>query len=140
LAFVAFTAMVIATAGCSSSNGHSGRIRLAGSVSCDGKPLDHGSVLFARVSDHDVASSPIRPGGRFMASLLPGDYDIAVRCVASSTTSEATVGWAEPKSLIPEKYGDAKTSGLRVTAAAGMQPIRLDLSRSSEPAARPIAR
>lgn len=132
--------LVAATVGCSSSSRDRGRIRVSGSVACDGEPLGHGSVLFARVSDRDVASSPIRPGGKFTASLLPGNYDIAVRCVASSTTSDATVDWAEPKSLIPERYGDAKTSGLKVTAAAGMQPIQLDLSRSSEPAARPTAR
>ena len=86
-------------------------------------------MLFARIGDRDVASAPIRSGGSFTATLLPGDYDVAVRCVAADESAESAANWAEPKSLIPEKYTDAKTSGLRVTAASGMQPIKLDLAR-----------
>lgn len=35
----------------------------------------------------------------------------------------------DPENLIPEKYTDANTSGLRVTASVGMPAIRLDLTR-----------
>lgn len=129
LRFVVAMTMLATTLGCSSSSRDRGRIRVAGSVAFEGTPLDHGSVLFARIGDRDVASAPVRPGGRFTVSLLPGDYDIAVRCVASATTAEPAMDWSEPKSLIPEKYADAKASGLKVIAAPGMPPITLDLAR-----------
>lgn len=121
--------LAAAAVGCSSSSRDRGRIPVSGSVAFDGKPLGHGSVLFARSGDRDVASAPIRSGGKFTATLLPGDYDVAVRCLAVDPSADSTPDWAEPKSLIPEKYTDAKTSGLKVSASAGMPPIRLDLKR-----------
>jgi len=102
---------------------------MSGSVVFDGKPLSHGSVLFARIGDRDVASAPIRSGGTFMATLLPGDYAVAVRCLERVELTDSTPDWVQPKSLIPEKYTDTKTSGLQVTASPGMPPLRLDLAR-----------
>lgn len=121
--------VVVAAVGCSSSSRDRGRIRVSGWVAFDGKPLGHGNVLFARIGDRDVASAPIRPGGTFMAALLPGDYAVAVRCLERSEVTESTPDWAQPKSLIPEKYTDTKSSGLKVTASVGMAPLRIDLAR-----------
>ena len=125
---MAMMIVAMAAAGCSSGR-DAGRIRVAGSVSFDGKPLGHGAVLFARTGDRDVASTPIRAGGAFTVALLPGDYDVAVRCFAAADSTQTSADWESPKSLIPEKYVDAATSGLKVTAAAGMPPIRLELAR-----------
>jgi hypothetical protein len=126
--FAAMT-FVVAAAGCSASSRDRGRIRVSGSVSFDGKPLAHGSVLFAGSGEGDVASAPIRSDATFVATLLPGDYAVAVRCLERSELTASTPDWVQPKSLIPEKYTDTKTSGLKVTASAGMPPIRLDLLR-----------
>ena len=66
--------------------------------------------------------------GWVTASLLPGDYDVAVRCFAADGSAQPAAQWETRKSLIPEKYADASTSGLKVKASAGMPPIKLDLA------------
>jgi hypothetical protein len=60
-------------------------------------------------------------------TLLPGEYKVAVRSFAAGDPNAEGIVDRPPQSLIPTKYGDSKTSGLAVTAAEGMEPIKLEL-------------
>lgn len=116
-----------------------GKVLVTGTVKYDRTPLPRGSVLF-RPTTGDGGSGPIKSEGRFSVALLPGEYQLLVRCDDGSATISEQGEYMPGKSLIPERYGDAATSDLTVTVAPGMQPLQIDLSRSSEPAARPTAR
>jgi len=131
LAWRGWTVMTLivacAVAGCARTSDDGGRVRVRGTVAYRGEPVPRGTVLFASVGSRDVASTPIREGGAFEVLLLPGDYGAAVRCFADEQPTENPALWSSPKSLLPEKYADAATSGLTVTAAVGMKPIRLEI-------------
>lgn len=121
--------MVMATVGCWRAAQDPRRLPVSGVVTSEGKPLERGSVLFAATEGTDVATAPIREGGRFTTTLLPGEYRVAVRSYAAGDPDAEGISTSPPKSLIPVRYGDAKTSGLKVTAANGMPPVTLELGR-----------
>ena len=116
-----------------------GKVLVTGTVTLDGTPLPRGSVLF-RPKTGDGGSGPVKSAGRFSVTLLPGEYQLLVRCDDGSATISEQGEYVPGKSLIPERYGDAATSELTVTVAPDMQPMRVELSSTSEPHAQPIAR
>ena len=54
------------------------------------------------------------PGGESKEGAVPGEYRVSV------IKQELTPGQMDPKNLLPPKYMSARTSGLEVTVAAGV--------------------
>ena len=111
-------------------------VPVSGRVTLDGKPLEFGSVMIQPAAG-PAARSTIGPGGTFTASTFaPGDGAIVgpatvrVACYeqqrpgAKASDGELALG----KSLVPEKYTQFETSGIRVTIAAGMAPLEIELT------------
>lgn len=106
-----------------------------GTVTLDGQPLPHGMV----------GLEPLEPGagrsangaikdGHFelatsasAAGVVVGKYRVSVQSVSQEKTSSPAEMAKPPKSLIPKKYNDIKTSGLEVEVTKGMQPVELKL-------------
>lgn len=121
--------IVTGVAGCSGRRTKPGYVTVNGIVRYEGKPLQSGSVLFAPAVPGDTGMALIETNGSFSVMLAPGDYTVAVRCYKEDATASERDVYTPPTSLIPERYTDAKTSGLTVSATGGMAPVSLSLSR-----------
>jgi len=114
------------TVGCSS-----GKLPLAsagGKVTYQGKPLEFGTILFQPTGGGLTARGEIQPDGTFVLGTYSdgdgaviGKHKISITCndtqrpgYTLAPGAEATVG----KSLIPEKYTEAETSGLQAEVTA----------------------
>lgn len=116
--------------------GKSGLVSVSGTVTLDGKPLQTGSVSFQPVGEGPMGYGTIRSDGTYTVytgtqeGLPPGEYRVTV--VATGPMPEPTPQNPEPlpQSLIPLKYGSAKTSGLTFTA--GSSQGRFDIALTSQ--------
>lgn len=124
-------------AGCGDLSRDAGRVR--GTVVLDGKPLTSGNVI-ARPSTGDRgAKGAIQPDGSFMLStvehgdsIVPGEHHLAVIAYQPNTTRDDSPEAAR-KLLVPTRYTDPSTSGLKVNVITGEEhSIELHLS-TSEP-------
>lgn len=111
-------------------------VKVAGTVTLDGKPLESGFVQFQPASGQ-VASGEIGPGGRFVLSthasgdgVLPGTYQVTVVAYdpeASEQTSEHLI--------VPLRYTRSGSSGLEVTVFPGSTtPVSIELESDEAPA------
>jgi hypothetical protein len=108
---------------------------VAGTVTCQGKPLNHGSVTFmpetggyGLPSTGDIAadgSFEMRTGVHKGVPL--GKYVVTVLCHEKSSDKQSRDIYAKPKSLIPEKYSAAARSGLRFEVKAGNNRYNISL-------------
>lgn len=112
----------MACGGCGKSLGP-GKVRVVGTVVHAGTPLPSGRVLFASAGNRGGGSAVINPGGRFTVALDPGDYSVAVRCFDGHDQLDENGNFIPAKSLTPDRYTDARTSGLSVTVTPGIKPI-----------------
>jgi hypothetical protein len=127
----------LASAGCGSNVGD-----ISGKVTYLKKELPAGTVM-VMASDGKPYSAQIQPDGMFTIKGVPvGAGKVSVTSVeapapAAKTskpgervgrlpTADVATG-AEPKSRIPEYYGDFNQSGLTVTVQSGLTPLNLDL-------------
>lgn len=109
-----------------------------GIVTCQGKPLDHGQVVFSPESgDKGVLSVgaitgggafEMRTGARDGAAL--GKHVVTVHCRQLATAQQAR-DLRDPKyvlpSLIPEKYGNDRESPLRFEVRSGSNDCPIEL-------------
>jgi hypothetical protein len=121
------------------NKGPAGLVPVSGKLTLDGKGWPkYGQINFSpvkTVEGHPVlpAMARINDDGTFAIltpaapGLVPGEYNIAIRCMLEAS-DERHAG----KSAIPERYGNPRTSGLKVTVAEGSQPIVLNLDLKSK--------
>ena len=113
-----------------------------GTVSFNGKPLDHGTVsFFPKAKGGQPAIGKISDGKFTMVTTVSapgvviGKYKVRIESVdgavemPSATAPPPKPGEKRPgpKSLIPEKYNDLATSGLTVDVFDGMDSIEWEL-------------
>ena len=118
-------------AGCGANDGAG----VTGKVLYDGQPLTTGSVTFHPVASGPLAIGDIQSDGTYSLSvgtesgLPPGEYRVTVG--ATGPMPEPTVAdpMPLPQSLIPARYGDVNTSGLKYTVAAGKNTIDISLGK-----------
>jgi hypothetical protein len=115
------------TTGCN-SGGLPNMVPIRGEVRLDGSPVAEGQVVYLPKdpSQGRQASGPIKPDGTFVLTTLKagdgamaGDYDIVVFGYGTDPGKGATSRAEMESSLqqgrasgLPERYADAKTSGL----------------------------
>jgi len=114
-------------------------IPVGGVVTVDGKPLTKGTITFQMKSTGDgalkrPAIGQIDAEGRFQLSTfqagdgaLPGHYTVVITAFENEPTAEEYAAGAKRKSLIPEKYSNAITSGLDAVVADGKSEFTFDL-------------
>ena len=125
-------ACLMPAAGC---NRRPGVMPVSGRVTFDGKPLGFGSVMIQPTAG-PAARGTIGTDGSFTVSTFaPGDgaiigpATVRVACYEQQRpgtpppAGELAIG----KSLIPEKYTQFATSGIAVTIATGMEPLKIEL-------------
>ena len=131
-------------AGCN-SNSLPNLVPVSGTVLLDGKPMPQGTIGFVPVDPTgEVASSPIVNGKFQMVTtassrgVVSGAYHIIISSHEPVALPDPSVPFQldpnnlppPPKSLIPEKYGNPKTSGLVTTVAPNMPPLLFELESS----------
>jgi hypothetical protein len=108
---------------------------VTGQVLYDGQPLTSGAVTFQPVAAGPLAIGDIQPDGEYALrtgdqdGLFPGEYLVTV--VATGPMPEPTEAnpMPLPKLLIPARYGDVNTSGLKYTVSPGVNRIDITLAR-----------
>lgn len=113
------------------------RIPCRGTVTFDGKPLDHGTVGFSPVDENvgRFAVGKIK-NGRFQMEttstspgVVTGKYRVRVESLEDSPLGPDGMPTGVAKNLLPTKYGDFKTSGLEVEVTKRTGPVVLDLKK-----------
>ena len=120
-------------------------------VTMDGKPLEGASILLTEVSGSrsaagitdasGVASIKSTEGG--WGGVFPGEYDVVIKKTERTTSSTPPPGaevsrdvppedqvYSISRELLPAKYGNAKTSGLKVSHANKKEHFEFDLSEN----------
>lgn len=109
---------------------------VSGTVTLDGLPVQRGTVAFTPVNQGMMAQGDIESDGSYKlhtnldTGLIPGEYSVRV----ISREPGVSIGGSPPipgDYIVPKKYGQASTSGLRFEVASGRNTIDLDLK--SEP-------
>jgi hypothetical protein len=94
--------------------------RVSGTVTCQGKPLGFGTIVFFHPSGH-AASAEIAADGTFTLTAYQGPNQISIECYEAdrpgSTKVRSRTG--HDKSLIPQRYTNYTSSGLAFEVKAG---------------------
>jgi hypothetical protein len=103
-----------------------GKVKLTGTVTCDGKILEGGVINFVAKQGPANGSAGISPKGGFTVFLVPGEYDVAVRDNSGMRPPDTAKGPPIfiPR-VVPERFTSANSSGLSVTAAADSKPVTI---------------
>jgi hypothetical protein len=107
-------------------NTPAGRVKLTGTVTCDGKLLEGGVINFVAKQGTANGSAGISQKGGFTVFLVPGEYDVAVRDNSGMRPPDTAKGLPifVPR-VVPEQFTSADSSGLSVTAAADSKPVTI---------------
>ena len=118
-------------------------------VTMDGTPLDGATILLSEASGSKsasgitdasgVASIKSTEGG--WGGVFPGEYDVVIKKIETSTSSTPPPGtevdrsappedqvYSITRELLPAKYGNAKTSGLKVSHANKKESFEFDIT------------
>lgn len=135
-AMIALGAMVLTVAGCGGKSDLS-LVPVEGSVTYQGKPLSHGSVVFkpGETTPGPQAVGQIQPDGSFGMKTAGQDgvaagceFVVTVHCRQEPTPEQAHDMTFIPQSLIPEKYSKEDQTPLRFEAKESSHeyPIKLE--------------
>jgi hypothetical protein len=130
---IATLPMVLAFLGLTGCNNlPAGLVPVSGKLTLDGKPWPkNGRISFSPVKPLEghpalPAAAKINDDGSFTIAtpvapgLVPGEYGVAILCWKEAP-DEGRAG----KSVVASRYGNVRTSGLKVTVAEGDKPIVL---------------
>jgi hypothetical protein len=125
----AFVLAVLGAPGCSGRPpAPPGAVWVDGEVRHVGAALPFGVVQF--FATDSVASGSVRiKAGRFGLYLKPGSYQVAIIAEEMPGHEDEKGGYVPAKSLIPERFGDIKTSKLEAEVRQSMGRLRFDLDR-----------
>ncbi|MCS7237827.1 MAG: carboxypeptidase-like regulatory domain-containing protein [Thermoguttaceae bacterium] len=131
-AYLAFVVL-----GCGGGSGRS-TVTVTGQVLLDGSPVPGATVMFTGPQGASPVTATTDSSGNFRIEAVPGPNGVAVSKVeAGGGAGEAELAPAEGteaaprKSLLPEKYGNPKTSGITIEVKPGMAPVKIELKSSS---------
>ncbi len=123
--------------GCSQPVSNPGGVGVSGVVTMNGAPLSKGTITFApdEPGTGTTATGVIGSSGAYQLGTAkagdgaqPGRYKVTVVSVDSEATMDEKGKPIPAKSAIPEKFGNAATSGLTATIEAdGPQTLDFDL-------------
>lgn len=130
--------MVSACLGCNKEMRLEGTVKVTGTVTFQGKPLEGASVAFSPIDMGRAASGKTDATGRFQLTSLkaddgamPGKYNVSVSKVEveNAMTADEAMKWFKEhsgpppggniKNALPDKYKDVKTSGLTAEVTEG---------------------
>ena len=136
--------------GCSKAQGLKGLVKVKGTITLDGSPLEGASIVFVPTTMSDEvrsASGTSDASGNFEMTTLnkgdgamPGDYRITVvkrEAAGNAPTAEEMQEAAlrgvslniQYESVIPARYGVSSSSGLSTTVVAGQKdPVKIELT------------
>ena len=128
-----FAFLVLGVAGCGSSSDQMATSSVKGTVTYDGKPVSTGTVMFTPTGGGPPATGQIQPDGTYELKTYEegdgavlGEHKVTIIALdMGSGLPEDTA--AEPKALIPDKYGRDTTSGLTATVTDGENTIDFPL-------------
>lgn len=130
-------ALLLGLAGCSQPVSNPGGVGVSGVVTLEGKPLSKGTITFtpATTGSGSTATGVIGSNGSYQLGTAkagdgaqPGAYKVTVVSLDSEATMDEKGTPIPAKSAIPEKFGNAATSGLTATVEeSGPQTLDFDL-------------
>jgi hypothetical protein len=137
-----FLASVCLLAGCGSSDN---RVSISGTVELDGKPLGGATLGFITEAGSSMSSASTSPEGKFFAKVAAGVNKVSVskpdpnaaphtavpdEQTLSPTDSEMAKlrAMPKPKTGLPDRFADPKTSGLQFDIKSGMEPLSISLT------------
>ncbi len=129
----AVAVLVVAVAGCGGSDDKMETSSVTGTVTYEGKPVTTGTVMFTPVGGGPPATGQIQEDGTYeLRTYEDGDGAVIGEHKVTITALDMGSGLpedmaAEPKPLVPEKYGRDKTSGLTATIASGENTVDFPL-------------
>ncbi len=126
---IAFGVIVWSLSGCGASSGRQETAPVAGTVTFKGEAVPSGSLLFVPVIPGPSAQATLKPDGTFSVGtyevsdgMIPGEYLVAFQGTMTPEDASSAPILPEdvplrpkkpsPNEVIPEKYGNQKTSGL----------------------------
>jgi hypothetical protein len=132
-------ALLLIVPACAESGPAMGRV--SGTVKYKGRPVTKGNVAFIATDGNRMnASGTITPDGNFTlhtpnfgSGAILGDYDVAITGAEPPSEDGVLPGMAPLRkketdsSVIPKKYEDPKTSGLKETVKSGTNTFDFDL-------------
>jgi hypothetical protein len=125
--------------GCSKSAPRPDTVEVSGTVSFKGAPLKSGRISFQPKLPPKSqefarpATATIKDGAYTLTSfaggagVIPGDYLVTVESYEKELTMEEINEGKKPKSVIPTKYKDPKTSGLTANVPDS-GPVTIDFT------------
>lgn len=108
---------------------------VSGTVTYQGKPVPKGTITFQSDDPNGRnAVGSIDPDGSYTLQTekpgdgaLPGDYRVAISARDDEVLDYIPPKPIPPKRLVPEKYENPDTSGLKATVKSGRNDIPFDL-------------
>jgi hypothetical protein len=117
--------------GCGDSPKGPETVDVRGTLTYNGTPIEGANVIFHPTrSDQALASQAVTDrigrfqlsthlgAGKFKPGIVPGHYAVTITKLDTAGISSS---FAPPKSLLPKKYANPKTSGLTAEVAAGRE-------------------
>jgi hypothetical protein len=98
-----------------------------GKITLDDKPLSEAMVIFVSKDGKTTITALTADDGTYIAILPAGEYSVAVANLPAKPAGPKVP--PKPKLLIPEKFGDAKTSGLVIEIVEGKQTFDIALKK-----------
>ena len=100
---------------------------VSGKVTLNGEPLNAGRVIFAHVEGPGAAAD-IQPDGTYSVEAAVGQTEVAIDHRSepeqgARDSAEAMLG----KSLVPEPYTSAQTSGLSLNVQPGKNEFNIEM-------------
>lgn len=93
--------------------------KIKGTVTWNGKTLDHGTVVFQHLTG-PVTEARINPDGTYETNAVVGETKVAINCREPDVQEGGVRQELVPgKSIVPTKYGSPETSGLKYTIIPG---------------------
>jgi hypothetical protein len=121
---------IVIAGGC--GDGHPKRVRVAGTLTIDGKPLPDAELRLIPSQGRPALATTDSSGGFKLWTFKPGDGAVpgsyTVTVVAYERKNGA-IRW-----LVPKKYERAKTSGQTVTIDKPTEELKIDLAWHGETA------
>jgi hypothetical protein len=116
--------------GCGSGSGD--LVRVSGTVSYQGSPLEHGSLRFFGPDSRPIGCV-IRQDGSYEINLPPGDFQVSVSSPPRRPASDPTDDTPPPPdpNALPEIFSQPVTSGLTFSVGPQAEPLtyNIDLKR-----------
>ena len=112
-----------------------GMAQVSGKVTYKGNPVTKGTITFQATSPGGRnATGMIDPGGYYRLQTenpsdgaLVGDYVVVISARDDEVLDYIPKTPVPPKYLVPAKFEDPKTSGLKATVKSGSNPIDFEL-------------